>query len=108
MAGNREYKSVVFAMLMEDKHYALQVYNCIAENVLKEFLIENRSEVEKVITLDYTFERRLELQREEGREEGKLDTLYELVKVKYTYRFGGRRKSGYDRSAFYEEYEVTL
>jgi hypothetical protein len=40
---------------------------CIAENILKEFLIKNRSEVEKVITLDYTFERRLELQHEAGR-----------------------------------------
>jgi hypothetical protein len=28
--------------------------------------------VEKVITLDYTFERRLELQHEEGREEGRI------------------------------------
>jgi hypothetical protein len=51
---------------------------CIEENVLKEFLIENRSEVVKVTQLDYTFERQIELEREasekkglkEGREEG--------------------------------------
>jgi hypothetical protein len=29
MAGNREYKSDVFSMLMEDKRYALQVYNAL-------------------------------------------------------------------------------
>jgi hypothetical protein len=29
MAGNREYKSDVFSMLMEDKQNALQVYNAL-------------------------------------------------------------------------------
>ena len=29
MSENREYKSDVFSMLMEDKHYALQVYNAL-------------------------------------------------------------------------------
>jgi hypothetical protein len=29
MAGNREYKSDVFSMLMEDKRNALQVYNAL-------------------------------------------------------------------------------
>ena len=37
---------------------------CIRENILKDFLIENRSEVTKVMQLDYTFERQLELERE--------------------------------------------
>ena len=27
--GNREYKSDVFSMLMQDKRYALQVYNVL-------------------------------------------------------------------------------
>ena len=27
--GNREYKSDVFSMLMEDKEYALDVFNCL-------------------------------------------------------------------------------
>ena len=52
---------------------------CIAENVLKQFLINHRSEVVKMMQLDYTFERQLELEREEsytkgraeGREEGR-------------------------------------
>lgn len=47
---------------------------CIEENVLKDFLTEHRSEVVKMMQLDYTFERQLELEREEsytkGREEG--------------------------------------
>ena len=29
MSGNREYKSDVFSMLMENKAYALQVYNAL-------------------------------------------------------------------------------
>jgi predicted transposase YdaD len=69
---------------------------CIEENVLKEFLIENRSEVVKVMQLDYTFERQIELEREaserkglkegrkegrqEGRKEGQLGTLIDLVR----------------------------
>lgn len=43
---------------------------CIKENVLRDFLIEHRSEVVKVTTLDYTFERQLELEREEKLAEG--------------------------------------
>lgn len=43
---------------------------CIKENILKEFLIENRAEVVKVTQLDYTFERQLELEREEAISEG--------------------------------------
>jgi hypothetical protein len=89
----REYMTLVdYIRTYHDEHneedlaaaISWGIDRCIAENVLKEFLIENRTEVEKVITLDYTFERRLELQheegREEGRKEGKLDTLFELVK----------------------------
>ena len=43
---------------------------CIKENILKEFLIENRAEVVKVTQLGYTFERQLELEREEAISEG--------------------------------------
>ena len=35
----------------------------IREDILKDFLMENRSEVTKVMQLDYTFERQLELER---------------------------------------------
>ena len=40
---------------------------CIQENVLRDFLIKNRSEVTKVMQLDYTFERQIELEREAAR-----------------------------------------
>lgn len=43
---------------------------CIEENILRDFLMKNRSEVVKVTQLDYTFDRQLELEREEARKEG--------------------------------------
>ena len=62
------------------------ITQCIRENVLKDFLIENRTEVTHVMTLDFTFERRLELQRAEAAEEGEKNgmqkKLYELVQQK--------------------------
>ena len=42
---------------------------CIKEDVLREFLIRRRGEVTKVTQLDYTFDRRIELEREDAREE---------------------------------------
>lgn len=102
--GNTKYSSDVFSMLLQDKNRALEIYNamngttyddpeevaieqainrCIRENVLKDFLIQHREEVTHMMTMDYTFERRLELQREEaveeGREEGMKEKLYELI-----------------------------
>lgn len=43
---------------------------CIEEGILIQFLIEHRSEVTKMMQLDYTFERQIELEREEATEEG--------------------------------------
>ena len=43
---------------------------CIEHNILKEFLISRRNEVTKNMKLDYTFDRQLELEREDAREEG--------------------------------------
>lgn len=64
----------------------LAISRCIRENVLKEFLIEHRTEVTHMMTMDYTFERRLEFQCEEatekGREEGMQKKLYELIRKK--------------------------
>ena len=45
------------------------IEQCIRENILRDFLIEHRAEVTHMMTLDFTFERRLELQREEACEE---------------------------------------
>ena len=44
---------------------------CIEEDVLADFLRENRSEVVKVTQLDYTFDRQIMLEREDAREEGR-------------------------------------
>ena len=50
---------------------------CIKENVLREFLIRRRGEVTKVTQLDYTFDRRIELERQEAREEAREEALAE-------------------------------
>lgn len=48
----------------------LAIDRCILEGVLKEFLLKHRSEVVKVTQMDYTFDRQIELEREEARESG--------------------------------------
>lgn len=48
----------------------LAIDQCTRENILKNFLTEHRSEVMKMMQLDYTFERQIELEREEAIEEG--------------------------------------
>ena len=53
-----------------EKAIQLAIDQCIREDVLKEFLQERGKEVMNVMTLDFTFERRLELQRAEAAEEG--------------------------------------
>lgn len=58
------------------------ITQCIRENVLKEFLIQHREEVTHVMTLDFTFERRLELQRAEAAEEGMQQKLTEQIQKK--------------------------
>ncbi len=44
---------------------------CIREDILADFFGERRSEVLKVMELDYTFDRQLMLEREDAREEGR-------------------------------------
>ena len=44
---------------------------CIENNILKDFLRTHRNEVTKNMKLDYTFDRQLELEREDAREEGR-------------------------------------
>ena len=46
MAGNREYKSDVFSMLMQDKRRALELYNAINNTEY-----DNADDVE-MVTLD--------------------------------------------------------
>ena len=59
---------------------------CIQKGILKDFLLKHRSEVEKNMILDYTFEKRLEYtardEHEAGREEGmeKLQSAFFKIK----------------------------
>ena len=48
------------------------INRCIDEDVLKDFLIHHREEVAKVTNLDFTFERQIELEREEAENKGVL------------------------------------
>ena len=47
---------------------------CIRDGVLREFLIRRRGEVTKVTQLDYTFDRRIELERDDARAEERVNT----------------------------------
>lgn len=58
---------------------------CIKEGVLAEFLQENRDEVVKVITLDYTFDRQIELERADAVNEGREEKQIELVRNMLSY-----------------------
>lgn len=55
----------------------MAIDRCIEENVLREFLMEHRTEVVKVVRLDYTFDRQLTLEREDSRAEGHAEGLAE-------------------------------
>lgn len=69
------YKTNNYTDLESSTHQAID--RCIEENILKDFLIKNRAEVVKVTQLDYTFERQLELEREEAISEGRAEGLAE-------------------------------
>lgn len=49
------------------------IEDCIENDILKEFLIKRGAEVKRNMTLDYTWERREVLIREEEREEGRAE-----------------------------------
>lgn len=66
---------------MDEEHNVLKncvelaIDRCIEGNVLRDFLKQRREEVVDVIQLNYTFERQLMLEREEGRKEGNVEKL---------------------------------
>ena len=63
---------------------------CKEHDILREFLVANEGEVKKVMTIDMTFERRLELNGKECREEGRAEGLEEGRKstILYAYHNG--------------------
>ena len=79
-------------MLMENKTYALEVYNalndtdytdpeavetaideCIREHILEDFFLARKDEVMKMTQLDYTWEKREKMIRKEEYEDGVKD-----------------------------------
>ena len=66
----------------------------IREDILKDFLMENRSEVTKVMQLDYTFERQLELER------GRLQEIFMSVQEGDYSIERGAQKAGMSLDAF--------
>ncbi len=80
----REYMifvDYVRAYLAEDDFMDMEqavekaIDQCIKEGVLRDFLTERRAEVTKAMTLDYTFERQLQLEREEAVMQGLAEGL---------------------------------
>ncbi|MCM1159032.1 MAG: hypothetical protein NC300_12150 [Bacteroidales bacterium] len=57
------YKELAYSINMA-------IDRCIEEDVLREFLMKHRTEVVKVMELDYTFDRQLTLERADSRAEG--------------------------------------
>ena len=54
---------------------------CIEEGVLVDFFRLNRAEVVKNMQLDYTFERQIEMEREDAREEGREEVAKNLLAI---------------------------
>ena len=66
--------------LHDDIEWAIDY--CIEHDVLREFLISRRAEVTTVTAVDYTFERRLTLKYNEGKEDGERDLLLNKISKK--------------------------
>ena len=67
----------------EDYNLAIEkaIDRCIEESVLVDFFRLNRAEVVKNMQLDYTFERQLEMEREDAREEGREEVAKNLLSI---------------------------
>lgn len=57
----------------------LAIDRCIEEDILADFLRENRWEVVKVVQLDYSHERQISLERRDARAEGKAEGRAEEI-----------------------------
>lgn len=84
---------------------------CVEHNILREFLISRRNEVTKNMKLDYTFDRQLELEREDAREEGREEGLQEgqqLLNQLITLLLADGRTEDLKKSASDKEYQLRL
>ena len=55
---------------------------CIEHNIFKQFFMDRRAEVVAVTKVDYTYERRMLLNYNEGKEDGRKDQLIRLISKK--------------------------
>ena len=81
------------------------INRCIDEDVLKEFLINRREEVAKVTNLDFTFERQIELEREEAMLYGAEQEIFKSVQDGDYGVPRGAEKLGITEAEFIEKME---
>lgn len=75
--------------------------------LMEGFLISRRNEVTKNMKLDYTFDRQLELEREDAREEGR-EEGQQLVNQLITLLLSDGRTEDLKKSASDKEYQLRL
>lgn len=78
----------------------MAVDECIQENVLAEFLLEHKAEVIYMCLTEYNEEETMEMFRQEAREEGKINTLIDLVKDGLLTKEQAAEKLGMDLTQF--------
>ena len=77
---NEYHKGRDYEDLSEDIERAIDY--CIANDILKEFFLDNRAEIIKMTVLDYTFERQIELEKKASFEQGEENKIVNLIKKK--------------------------
>ena len=81
---NEYHRGRDYEDLSEDIERAIDY--CIANDILKEFFLDNRAEIIKMTVLDYTFERQIELEKkasfERGEESGAENKIIAQIKKK--------------------------
>ena len=83
------------------------INRCIDEDVLKEFLVNRREEVAKVTNLDFTFERQIELEREEAMLYGAEQEIFKSVQDGDYGVTRGAEKLGVTEAEFVEKMETA-
>ena len=83
------------------------INRCIGEDVLKDFLINRREEVAKVTNLDFTFERQIELEREEAMLYGAEQEIFKSVQDGDYGVARGAEKLGVTEAEFVEKMETA-
>lgn len=71
----------------QPEQYELAIDRCIKENVLRDFLMNHRTEIVEALILDYNFERQLTLDREDRLTEGYNEGLAAAKSEKYLLKY---------------------